>query len=65
MPFSPPGDLLDPGLEPMSPVLTGKFFTTSATWETPCEDYVLPTDFLRGLDRTYVLKKINGTQMEG
>ena len=65
VPFSHPGDLLDPGLEPMSPVLTGKFFTTSATWETPCEEYVLPTDFLRGLDRTYVLKKINGTQMEG
>ena len=33
-----PGDLLDPGIEltsPMSPVLTGGFFTTEATRETP------------------------------
>ena len=32
-----PGDLPDPGLEPMShmsPALAGGFFTTSATWET-------------------------------
>ena len=35
MPFSPPGDLLDPGIEPtslMSPALAGEFFTPSA-WE--------------------------------
>ena len=34
----PPGELPDPGIEPtslMSPVLTGRFFTTSATWEAP------------------------------
>ena len=33
---SPPGDLLDLGLEPvsvMSPTLAGEFFTTCATWE--------------------------------
>ena len=32
----PPGDLPDPGIEPaslMSPVLAGRFFTTSAPWE--------------------------------
>ena len=32
----PPGDLPDPEIEPvslMSPALTGRFFTTSATWE--------------------------------
>ena len=32
---SPPGDLLDPGMEPsslMSPALAGEFFTTSTTW---------------------------------
>ena len=32
----PPGDLPDPGTEPMSlksPALTSRFFTTSATWE--------------------------------
>ena len=34
----PPGDLLDPGLEPtslMSSALVGRFFTTRATWEAP------------------------------
>ena len=33
---SSPGDLPDPGIEPMSlssPVMPGKFFNTSATWE--------------------------------
>jgi len=31
-----PGDLPDPGIEPgflMSPLLAGRFFTTSATWK--------------------------------
>ena len=34
----PPGDLPDPGIEPvslMAPALAGGFFTTSATWEVP------------------------------
>ena len=37
LPWSP-GDLPNPGIEPvslMSPALVGKFFTTSATWEAP------------------------------
>ena len=37
LPFPPPGDLPDPGIEPMSPVapaLAGGFFTASTTWET-------------------------------
>ena len=36
LPFLPPGDLPDPGIEPASlasPALAGGFFTTSATWE--------------------------------
>ena len=36
LPFPPPGDLPDPGIEPMSlasPALAGMFFTSSATWE--------------------------------
>ena len=36
LPFPSPGDLPDPGIESatlMFPVLAGKFFTTSATWE--------------------------------
>ena len=33
LPFSPPGDLPDPGSQPKSPALADSFFTTSATWE--------------------------------
>ena len=36
LPCLPPGDLPNPGIEPMSlmsPALAGRFFTTSATWE--------------------------------
>ena len=36
LPFLPPGDLLDLGIKSaslMSPALTGRFFTASATWE--------------------------------
>ena len=36
LPFPPPGDLPNPGIEPsslMSPALAGRFFTTSAIWE--------------------------------
>ena len=30
LPFSPPGHLPDPGIEPASSVLAGRFFTTAA-----------------------------------
>ena len=33
LPCPPPGDLLRPGIEPVSPALTGRFFTTITTWE--------------------------------
>ena len=36
LPFATPGDLPDPGIEPVSltsPALAGGFFTTSITWE--------------------------------
>ena len=36
LPCTPPGDLLDPGIKPMSPVspaLAGRFFTTSTMRE--------------------------------
>ena len=33
LPCPPPGDLPDPEIEPASPVLAGRFFTTSTTWE--------------------------------
>ena len=31
LPFPSPGDLPEPGIEPTSPALAGKFFTTSPT----------------------------------
>ena len=37
LPCPPPGDLPDPGIEPISlvsPALVGGFFTTTATWES-------------------------------
>ena len=33
LPCPPPGDLPDPGIEPVSPALAGGFLTTGATWE--------------------------------
>ena len=39
-----PGDLLNPGIEPTSPMfpaLVGGVFTTSTTWEAPSESYNL------------------------
>ena len=36
LPFPSPGDLLNPGIEPVSPIsaaLADRFFTISATWE--------------------------------
>ena len=41
LPCPPPGNLPNPGIEPAfltSPALTGRFFTTSATWENPQVD---------------------------
>ena len=38
----PPGDLPQPGIEPVTvspPALVGSSFTTSATWETPVCSY--------------------------
>ena len=33
LPFPPPGVLPDPGIEPASPALAGRFLTASATWQ--------------------------------
>ena len=46
MPCSPPGDLPDPGIEPValfSPALAGGFFTTNHLGSPPC--LLLPADF--------------------
>ena len=40
LPFPPPGNLLDPGMEPKSltfPALVGQFCTTGAAWEASVE----------------------------
>ena len=38
LPCPPPGDLLHPGIKPVSlrsPALAGRFFATGVTWEAP------------------------------
>ena len=43
LPCPPPGDLSNPGIKPKSltsPVLAGRFFTTSATWEARTYIYI-------------------------
>ena len=50
LPFPPPGDLPDPGIEPMclmSPVLAGGFFTTSTIWEAYLHQYIPPEWYIR------------------
>ena len=45
MPFPPPGDLSNPGTEPMSLIssaLADRFFPISATWEAPTTEYFAP-----------------------
>ena len=40
LPFPPKGDHPGPGIKPTSlssPALAGRFFTTSATWESPLD----------------------------
>ena len=34
LPFPTPGDLPAPGIEPMSPALAGRFFTTEPPWKS-------------------------------
>ena len=44
LPFPPPGDLPDPGIEPLSlasPALAGRFLTTSTTGEVPSDREVI------------------------
>ena len=61
LPWPPPGDLSDPGIEPGSlaaPALTGKVFTTSGTWEIPLNSIMFN---LSGQMKTK-LKKYAGQQ---
>ena len=45
LPFPPPGDLPNPGIELASlrsPALASEFFTTSAMWEPPLDALSIP-----------------------
>ena len=49
LPFPSPGDLPYPGIEPViltSPAFTGKFFTTSTSWEVHAFGDFLPNKLL-------------------
>ena len=46
LPFSSPKDLPRPGIEPVSPVLAGGFFTTAAPGKPKGHDY---TDTMEGV----------------
>ena len=56
LPCPPPGDLPDPGIEPtslVSPVLAGRFFTTSTIFWLPCNifhigEYPTLDEFMMG-----------------
>ena len=50
LPFPSPGNLPSPGIEPKSPALAGRFFTTSATWEAPSY-YCTVTNYWKLKDR--------------
>ena len=41
LPFPPPRDLPDPGIEPTSPALAGRFFTTEPPGKPPTSDFYL------------------------
>ena len=60
LPFPPPEDLPDPGTEPLplaSPALTGRFFTTNATWGSGNESCSVVSDSLRhGILQTRLLE---------
>jgi len=48
LPFPPPGDLPDPGVEPtslLSPALADGLFTSSATWEEALEQMSFQASF--------------------
>ena len=48
LPCPPPGELPNPGIEPVSlisPVLAGRFFTTRATWEVLLSVLVINNDY--------------------
>ena len=63
LPFPSPGDLCEPRIEctsPASPILAGKLFTTSTTWEAPiCQRGILKYKITLS---TFHLKEGGGNQ---
>ena len=58
LPCPPPGDLPDPGIEPMSltsPALAGRFFTTRATWEALAKDICQQIVTWKDVPTSYVI----------
>ena len=54
----PPGDLPDPGIEPisrMSPASTGGLFTTNTTWEAHFFPYIVRISIGRYATNGYLL----------
>ena len=77
LPFPPAGDFPHPRTEPVSlssPALTGRFFTTSATWEVQCDldsrlipglgpsmPHCTPVSFSRSLLPNGLIRKVHLT----
>ena len=62
LPFPSPGDLPDPGIEPESPALAGRFFTTESSGK-PHRDTSSPLNILLSLvskNRTLVFSWAHG-----
>ena len=60
LPFATPGDLPDPGIEPVSlmpPALAGRFFITSATWNSS-ESKTVKIPSVTGSREVKMIKKI-------
>ena len=60
LPFPPPGELPDPGIEPVSlasPALAGRFFTTSATQEVHYRLISYTKDFEEKLKKEFIISE--------
>ena len=47
LPFPPPGDIPNSGIELESPELAGRFFTTSDTWEAHYTHVLISDNFVK------------------
>ena len=68
LPVPPPGDLPDPGIEPTSPALTGRF-SISAIWKAPGQalgsgKWEVPLGQVGKIPKYLVLFELNGIRTE-